>query len=410
MILLTDGYLANGAEPWKLPDVDALPDISVPFATEPNHGDEFWPYLRDPETLARPWAIPGTPGLMHRIGGIEKEDGTGNVSYDPENHEHDGRASAPTKIAGIANDIPPVEVDDRRRRRLARARLGEHVGRDRARRCAASARAVSTIAHAHLRAPEPVPAEPRRGAAPLPEGARARDEPRPAVASWCGPSSSSTRRAHARCRACRSARPRSRAKILEMIDAMSDDDGDGNGTPVKLGAQGLPVATRRSAGARAAATTSILTAIQLLLPELGVQAREPRVRVGHRLRGALPVLHEHVRHARHPRPRARGRDRRRAGPSRPRRVGDRRRRRHAVDRRQPPDPRAAPQREPQDPDVQQPDLRAHQGPVLADERGRQDHEVDAVRLARPPVQPDLGRARRRGDASSPAPTTWTAST
>ena len=62
VMLLTDGYLANGAEPWVLPDVDALPDISVPFATEPNHGDEFWPYLRDPETLARPWAIPGTPG------------------------------------------------------------------------------------------------------------------------------------------------------------------------------------------------------------------------------------------------------------------------------------------------------------------------------------------------------------
>ena len=140
-----------------------------------------------------------------------------------------------------------------------------------------------------------------------------------------------------------------------------------------------------------------------MLPETGVQAREPRVRVGHRLRGALAVLHEHVRHALDPRPRARGRDRRRAGPSRPRRVGHRRRRRHALDRRQPPDPRAAPQREPEDPDVQQPDLRAHQGSVLADERGRQDHEVDAVRLARPPVQPDLGRARRRGDVRRPHP-------
>ena len=87
MIILTDGYVANGAEPWLLPDLDALPDISVPFAEEPNHGDDFWPYLRDPETLARPWAIPGTPGLMHRIGGIEKEDGTGNINYDPENHD-----------------------------------------------------------------------------------------------------------------------------------------------------------------------------------------------------------------------------------------------------------------------------------------------------------------------------------
>jgi 2-oxoglutarate ferredoxin oxidoreductase subunit alpha len=111
VILLTDGYLANGAEPWSLPTIDALPDISVPFATENNHGDEFWPYLRDPETLARPWAIPGTPGLMHRVGGIEKEDGTGNISYDPENHDRMTRIRA-QKIAGIANDIPEAEVDD----------------------------------------------------------------------------------------------------------------------------------------------------------------------------------------------------------------------------------------------------------------------------------------------------------
>src|SRR5947209_889370 len=111
VIILTDGYLANGAEPWALPDIDALPDISVPFATEPNHGDDFWPYLRDPETLARPWAIPGTPGLMHRLGGLEKEEGTGNVNYDPENQEFMCRIRA-AKVAGIAQDIAPVEVDD----------------------------------------------------------------------------------------------------------------------------------------------------------------------------------------------------------------------------------------------------------------------------------------------------------
>jgi 2-oxoglutarate ferredoxin oxidoreductase subunit alpha len=111
VILLTDGYLANGAEPWALPDVDAMPDISVPFATEPNHGDEFWPYLRDPETLARPWAIPGTPGLMHRVGGIEKEDGSGNISYEPENHDKMTRIRA-EKIARIANYIPEAAVDD----------------------------------------------------------------------------------------------------------------------------------------------------------------------------------------------------------------------------------------------------------------------------------------------------------
>jgi 2-oxoglutarate ferredoxin oxidoreductase subunit alpha len=108
--LLTDGYLANGAEPWNLPDVDALPDISVPFTTEPNHGDEFWPYLRDPETLARPWAVPGTPGLMHRVGGLEKEDGTGNVSYESDNHDKMVRLRA-AKIDGIAKDIPLTALD-----------------------------------------------------------------------------------------------------------------------------------------------------------------------------------------------------------------------------------------------------------------------------------------------------------
>jgi 2-oxoglutarate ferredoxin oxidoreductase subunit alpha len=114
VILLSDGYVANGSEPWKLPDLDTLPDISVPFATEPNHERddgtrEFWPYLRDPETLARPWAVPGTPGLQHRIGGIEKEDGTGNISYEPANHEKMVRLRA-AKIAGIAADIPEVTV------------------------------------------------------------------------------------------------------------------------------------------------------------------------------------------------------------------------------------------------------------------------------------------------------------
>ena len=116
VMLLTDGYLANGAEPWLLPDIDALPDLSVPFADAPNHTTadghgEFWPYLRDPETLARPWAIPGTPGLMHRIGGLEKEDGTGNVNYEPDNHDYMVRLRA-EKIARIARDIPAVEVDD----------------------------------------------------------------------------------------------------------------------------------------------------------------------------------------------------------------------------------------------------------------------------------------------------------
>jgi 2-oxoglutarate ferredoxin oxidoreductase subunit alpha len=116
VLLLSDGYLANGAEPWPVPDVDSLPDISVEFATATNHvrddgTPEFWPYLRDPETLARPWAVPGTPGLEHRIGGIEKADGSGSVSYDPANHQHMVNLRA-AKVAGIAADIPLLEVDD----------------------------------------------------------------------------------------------------------------------------------------------------------------------------------------------------------------------------------------------------------------------------------------------------------
>ena len=190
VIVLTDGYLANGSEPWRFPDVDDLADISVPFTTEPNHlnedgSTEFWPYVRDETTLARPWAIPGTPGLMHRIGGIEKQDGTGNVNYDPANHELMVHLRA-EKIAGIARDIPPVAVDDpdgdaellvlgwgstwgaikASARRVARPRPGRR--------------------HREPRPPQPVPRQPRRGAGPLPEGADPGDEPGPALTPGAG--------------------------------------------------------------------------------------------------------------------------------------------------------------------------------------------------------------------------------
>jgi 2-oxoglutarate/2-oxoacid ferredoxin oxidoreductase subunit alpha len=109
--LLSDAYLANGSEPWLLPDTADLPDISVEFAQPEQHEGDFLPYKRDPDTLARPWAIPGTPGLEHRIGGLEKADSTGNVSYDPDNHDLMVRMRA-RKVAGIAADIPELEVDD----------------------------------------------------------------------------------------------------------------------------------------------------------------------------------------------------------------------------------------------------------------------------------------------------------
>lgn len=116
VFLLSDGYVANGAEPWLIPDVNSLPEIDPKFATGPNHkledGTEvFWPFKRDPETLARPWAIPGVAGLEHRIGGIEKQDGTGNISYDPANHDFMVRTRQ-AKVDGIARTIEPLHVDD----------------------------------------------------------------------------------------------------------------------------------------------------------------------------------------------------------------------------------------------------------------------------------------------------------
>jgi 2-oxoglutarate ferredoxin oxidoreductase subunit alpha len=111
VFLLSDASLANGSEPWLIPDVESLPDISTEFATGPNDPAGFLPYKREPSTLARPWAIPGTPGLEHRIGGLEKADVTGSISYDPENHDLMVRLRA-AKVAGIAADIPELAVDD----------------------------------------------------------------------------------------------------------------------------------------------------------------------------------------------------------------------------------------------------------------------------------------------------------
>ncbi|WP_457253998.1 2-oxoacid:acceptor oxidoreductase subunit alpha [Pedococcus sp. P5_B7] len=116
VFLLSDGYLANGSEPWSIPSVSELPDLTVEFATEPNDTDDkgepvFHPYLRDETTLARPWAIPGTPGLEHRIGGIEKANVTGNISYDPDNHDLMTRLRA-AKVERIADTIGDLEVDD----------------------------------------------------------------------------------------------------------------------------------------------------------------------------------------------------------------------------------------------------------------------------------------------------------
>jgi 2-oxoglutarate/2-oxoacid ferredoxin oxidoreductase subunit alpha len=115
VMLLSDGMLANGSEPWRIPEMSELPAIDPAFASATNHENgekaEFWPYLRDEQTLARPWAVPGTPGLEHRIGGLEKGDGHGNISYDPANHDFMVRTRA-AKVERIAESLPPLEVDD----------------------------------------------------------------------------------------------------------------------------------------------------------------------------------------------------------------------------------------------------------------------------------------------------------
>jgi 2-oxoglutarate ferredoxin oxidoreductase subunit alpha len=155
VFLLSDAYLANGSEPWLIPEVAELPDISTVFATEPNEDGRFLPYKRDPETLARPWAIPGTAGLEHRIGGLEKEDETGNVSYDPENHDRMVRLRA-AKVAGIAADIPDLHVDDPDGSETLVLGWGSSYGAIGAavRRVRASGRKV---AHAHLHYLNPFP-------------------------------------------------------------------------------------------------------------------------------------------------------------------------------------------------------------------------------------------------------------
>ncbi len=152
VMYLSDAFLGAGAEPWLIPDVDAIPDISVPNRTEPSG---FYPYQRDPVTLSRPWAVPGTPGLEHRIGGLEKAETLGNVSYDPENHHRMVLLRA-EKIARIANDIPELDVFGPPRGDLLILGWGSTYGaiRSAVERLQAEGHAVG---HAHLRHLNPFP-------------------------------------------------------------------------------------------------------------------------------------------------------------------------------------------------------------------------------------------------------------
>ncbi|MTD58615.1 2-oxoacid:acceptor oxidoreductase subunit alpha [Amycolatopsis pithecellobii] len=158
VLILSDGANANGSEPWLVPEVSTLPDLHVEFASKPNAqdgSDEFWPYVRDPETLAREWAIPGTAGLQHRIGGLEKADGKGNISYDPDNHDHMVRLRQ-RKIDGI--DVPDLVVDDPSggKARILALGWGSSFGPIGA-ACRRVRKAGMPIAQAHLRNLNPFP-------------------------------------------------------------------------------------------------------------------------------------------------------------------------------------------------------------------------------------------------------------
>ncbi|MER3524783.1 MAG: 2-oxoglutarate ferredoxin oxidoreductase subunit alpha [Ignavibacteria bacterium] len=152
VICLTDGYVANGAEPWLIPKVEELPEIPVKFATDPK---TFQPYARDEKTLARPWAIPGTPGLEHRIGGLEKQHITGNISYDPDNHDFMVKMRA-AKIERIADDIPPQTVEGDSEGDLLVLGWGSTYGSIKAAVIQARAKGYS-VSHAHLRYLNPFP-------------------------------------------------------------------------------------------------------------------------------------------------------------------------------------------------------------------------------------------------------------
>ena len=381
VILLTDLFLANGSEPWRIPQAASLPAIDPAFAQEPSNGAAFMPYARNDDG-ARPWAIPGTPGLTHRIGGLEKQDVTGEISYDPANHARMTALRA-AKVAGI--DVPDVEVDHEDGAELLVIGWGSSEGA-RARRRAPRAPGRAQGRPRPPASPQPAARQPRRGAARLPARPAARDEQRPAHRACCAPSTSSTSRATRASRGARCSRPRSRTPSWRCCrDHRTPAAPDQGGLPVRPGDALVP-GLRRLLGARRH-------------PGLHARARHParedRLRDRHRLRRALRLLHGHLRDARHPRPRPDHRHRPGGRARRPLGVDRQRRRRCAVDRRQPPRARAAPQRPGQDPALQQPHLRADQGPGLADERVRQGDQVDAGRLDRSAARRAVAGPRRR---------------
>ena len=329
VILLSDGYLANGSEPWCLPDVDTLPDISVPFTTEHNHTNddgstEYWPYLRDPDTLARPWAIPGTPGLMHRVGGLEKEDGTGNINYTPENHEKMVHLRA-AKVAGIANDIPLAQVVGDADADVCVlgwgstwAAIDAAVQRTR--------RRGTKVGWIHLTHLNPMP--PNLGE--LLQGFRRVIVPELNLGQLCR---------IVRAEFLVDARPLSKVQglpftaieIETVIEAAIDELARRRSavmTDTAVGVDHQEGLDQRPGGALVPGLRRLRHPARRPDADArtGCEAGGHRVRQRYRLLEPVPVLHEHLRHPRHPRARPGDRYRRGRCPARPRRVGDHRRR------------------------------------------------------------------------------------
>ncbi|MCA9258402.1 MAG: 2-oxoglutarate ferredoxin oxidoreductase subunit alpha, partial [Planctomycetales bacterium] len=154
VMLLTDGYIANGSEPWRIPNVEDLPKVDVVHPSARDNGEPFLPYQRN-ERLARPWAVPGTAGLEHRLGGLEKQDPTGNVSYDPKNHQHMINTRA-LKVRNVANDIPAQQLDGPDQGELLVISWGGTYGA-----CATAVHRSQAegakVAHCHLRYLNPFP-------------------------------------------------------------------------------------------------------------------------------------------------------------------------------------------------------------------------------------------------------------
>ena len=360
VIVLSDGYLANGAEPWRLPDLDALEAIDPSFAAAPNHVEEdgtesFLPYIRDADTLARPWAPPGLPGLEHRIGGLEKEDGTGNVSYEGINHERMVHLRR-DKIAGIAADIPPVEVNDETGdAQLLLVSWGSTYAAVFAGVKRVRARGMKA-AHVHLRHLNPLPPEPRRGPGPLHPDPRARGQPGSVEPDPAGrvPRGRADHVQDAG-RAVPRRRDRGGHHRAARREVMSESNGSANSNGSADGATQRTADRHRRArhhpqGLDQRPGGALVPGVRRLLhPGRGADAHarpgraagEHRVPLRHRVRRPLPVLHEHLRDALDPRAGPGHRHRAGHDPSRPRRVGHLGRRGRTLHRRQPPDPRAS---------------------------------------------------------------------